>query len=124
MVGLTIALLLLVPAAALSSSPAPAALQTLETPPVLNVPVYALSTLDAATGDATMNILTYAAPVGIRPARRWCISLYRPTRSHTNFAARRTGVLQLLREVSPLSLVVVESAIRAGGCSEATIASM
>lgn len=43
-----------------------------------------------------MNLLTYASPVGIRPYRLWAISLYRDTRSHANFAARRTGVLQQL----------------------------
>jgi hypothetical protein len=43
-----------------------------------------------------MNLLTYASPVGIRPYRLWAISLYRDTRTHANFAARRTGVLQQL----------------------------
>jgi len=45
-----------------------------------------------------MNILTYASPVGIRPERLWCISLYRKTKSHENFMARRSGILQVLTE--------------------------
>jgi len=88
-----IALLLctLTGAAALSVSRAP-----LEAP-LLSSPVYSLATLNG--DDSTnMNICTYATPVGIRPQRRWTLSLYRGTRSHANFAARRRGVLQLLRE--------------------------
>ena len=102
-------------------------------PPLLDVPVFSLSTLgdrddespsSAATvanvagtsaiggGDgnsdsgvnsgsssrrSTMNILTYASPVSIKPHRMWCVSLYRGTMSHENFARERRGVLQLLR---------------------------
>ena len=43
-----------------------------------------------------MNLLTYASPVGIRPHRLWAISLFRKTRTHANFARRKTGVLQQL----------------------------
>ena len=46
---------------------------------------------------STMNILTYASPVSIKPRRMWCIGLYRGTMSHENFARERRGVLQLLR---------------------------
>ena len=85
------ALCTLAGAAALSVSRAP-----LEAP-LLSSPVYSLATLNG--DDSTnMNICTYATPVGIRPQRRWTLSLYRGTRSHANFAARRRGVLQLLRE--------------------------
>jgi flavin reductase (DIM6/NTAB) family NADH-FMN oxidoreductase RutF/DnaJ-domain-containing protein 1 len=85
------ALCALAGAAALSVSRAP-----LEAP-LLSSPVYSLATLNG--DDSTnMNICTYATPVGIRPQRRWTLSLYRGTRSHANFAARRRGVLQLLRE--------------------------
>ena len=85
------ALCTLTGAAALSVSRAP-----LEAP-LLSSPVYSLATLNG--DDSTnMNICTYATPVGIRPQRRWTLSLYRGTRSHANFAARRRGVLQLLRE--------------------------
>ena len=65
--------------------------------PLLDAPVYSLATLNG-DGSSNMNIVTYASPVGIRPERRWTLSLYRGTRSHANFAARRRGVLQLLRE--------------------------
>jgi hypothetical protein len=44
-----------------------------------------------------MNIITYVTPVGIRPTRRWVMSLYKTTQSYQNFAASGAGVLQLLR---------------------------
>jgi flavin reductase (DIM6/NTAB) family NADH-FMN oxidoreductase RutF len=69
----------------------------LEMPPILSVPVFSLATI-AADGSTNMNLLTYAAPVGIRPVRRWAISLYRQTESRANFMARRAGVLQLLSD--------------------------
>ena len=72
-------------------------LRETEAPPVLNVPVYSLATL-GEDGETNMNILTYTSPVGIRPARLWCISLYRKTKSHENFMARKSGTLQLLME--------------------------
>ena len=73
------------------------ALHTLDRPPVLNVPVYSLATIDSS-GSTNMNILTYATPVGIRPERLWSISLFRGTRTHANFASCRAGVLQQLTE--------------------------
>ena len=76
--------------------------ETIETPPVLTVPVYALATVDEA-GETNMNIVTYATPVGIRPQRKWSISLFRKTQSADNFLRARTGVLQLLcKEHAPL----------------------
>ncbi|KAJ8604823.1 hypothetical protein CTAYLR_001025 [Chrysophaeum taylorii] len=73
-----------------------AAATTAALAPLLDSPVYSLSTIDAS-GAANMNLVTYASPVGIRPERIWAVSLYRGTRSHENFAARRRGVLQVLR---------------------------
>ena len=70
-------------------------------PPLLDVPVYSLSTLgesNGCAGKSTMNILTYATPVGIQPNRIWCISLYKGTLSYENFIRERRGVLQLLRQ--------------------------
>ena len=70
--------------------------------PLLDGPVYSLATLDEA-GDTNMNVVTYATPVGIRPERRWALSLFKSTASRANFARRRRGVLQLLRpEHAPL----------------------
>jgi len=65
-------------------------------PPTLSAPVFSLATIND-DGSTNMNILTYAVPVGIRPSRKWIISLYQGTLSHENFAKRRKGVLQLLR---------------------------
>ena len=76
------------------------------TPPLLDVPVFSLSTLGGASKSSdndhakstssTMNILTYASPVSITPHRMWSISLYKGTLSHENFAREKRGILQLL----------------------------
>ena len=73
-------------------------------PPLLDVPVYSLSTLGSSdngngtttNNKSTMNILTYATPVSIKPYRMWSISLYKGTLSHENFTRNRRGILQLL----------------------------
>jgi hypothetical protein len=87
-------------------------LETLEAPPVMDLPVYSLSTV-GKDGRTNMNILTYASAVGIRPHRKWALSLYRRTKTHENFlppsrcvedgaseileCGGGIGVLQLLR---------------------------
>ena len=65
-------------------------------PPTLSAPVFSLATLND-DGSTNMNIITYVVPVGIRPTRKWIISLWQGTLSHSNFSKRRRGVLQLLR---------------------------
>ena len=79
------------------------AFHTTSTPPLLDVPVYSLSTLGSSDNDgsttnnkSTMNILTYATPISIKPYRMWSISLYKGTLSHENFTRDRRGILQLL----------------------------
>lgn len=62
--------------------------------PLIDVPTFSLST---AGDSSTMNILTYASPVAIKPHRMWSISLYKGTLSHENFAKEKRGMLQLLR---------------------------
>ncbi|GLI62204.1 hypothetical protein VaNZ11_004774 [Volvox africanus] len=61
-------------------------------------PVYSLATqgTDAPTGP-TLNLLTYACPVAIKPDRCFAIGLYLGTVSHDNMKAHRRGVLQVLR---------------------------
>eukprot|EP00635_Sarcinochrysidales_sp_CCMP3193_P000751 CAMPEP_0118908596 /NCGR_PEP_ID=MMETSP1166-20130328/11539_1 /TAXON_ID=1104430 /ORGANISM="Chrysoreinhardia sp, Strain CCMP3193" /LENGTH=526 /DNA_ID=CAMNT_0006847993 /DNA_START=1 /DNA_END=1581 /DNA_ORIENTATION=- len=67
---------------------------------VLDSPVYSLSTAkkqgqgDGSKTMGTMNIVTYASPVGIRPERLWAVSLSKATLSYEAFEKR--GVLQLL----------------------------
>ena len=81
----------------LSAAPASAALLSpVESPPVLNSPVFSLATLNP-DGSTNMNILTYATPAGVKP-RLWAISLFRKTRTHANFVSERSGILQLLSE--------------------------
>jgi len=76
-------------------------------PPLLDVPVYSLSTLGTSSDNddndstttsnkSTMNILTYATPVSVKPYRMWSISLYKGTLSHENFKRNHKGILQLL----------------------------
>lgn len=72
------------------------ALHPTSTPPLIDVPVYSLSTRGGGGERDTMNVLTYATPVAARPARMWCVSLFRGTASHANFARERRGILQLL----------------------------
>ena len=71
------------------------ALTALDAPLPLNSPVFSVATCDA-TGATNMNILTFASPVGVRPERRWAISLWRKTRTHALWSAQRSGVLQQL----------------------------
>ncbi len=65
-------------------------------PPTLSAPVFSLATLND-DGSTNMNIITYVVPVGIRPTRKWVLSLWQGTVSHSNFRNQRRGVLQLLR---------------------------
>ncbi|KAL7527314.1 hypothetical protein ACHAXR_005699 [Thalassiosira sp. AJA248-18] len=69
------------------------------TPPLLDVPVFSLSTCgdESPNSKSTMNILTYASPISIKPHRMWSISLYKGTMSHENFSREKKGVLQMLR---------------------------
>ena len=79
--------------AALTSDSSSSLQPTLD-PPLLNVPTYSLATCDGQkTG---MNILTYAAPVSIRPDRIWSLGLYKGTWTHEQFQKTGTGILQLL----------------------------
>ncbi len=78
------------------------AYQATTIPPLIDVPTFSLSTAsggddEASAGSTTMNILTYASPVAIKPHRMWSISLYKGTLSHENFAKEKRGILQLLR---------------------------
>ncbi|KAK1743739.1 hypothetical protein QTG54_005336 [Skeletonema marinoi] len=77
------------------------AYQATTIPPLIDVPTFSLSTSsggdDASSSSSTMNILTYASPVAIKPHRMWSISLYKGTLSHENFIKEKRGILQLLR---------------------------
>ena len=76
------------------------AYQATSIPPLIDVPTFSLSTSGdnaSSSSSSTMNILTYASPVSIKPHRMWSISLYKGTLSHENFTKQRRGILQLLR---------------------------
>lgn len=71
------------------------ALQPTTTPPLLDVPTYALATLNK-DGSTNMNIMTYATPVSTGPSRVWTLGIYRETLSEENLRRNPTAVLQLL----------------------------
>jgi flavin reductase (DIM6/NTAB) family NADH-FMN oxidoreductase RutF len=71
------------------------ALQPTSKPPLLDVPIYALATLNK-DGSTNMNILTYATPVSAHPCRVWSLGVYRETLSEENLLRKPVGVLQLL----------------------------
>ena len=79
------------------------ALLPTEAPPLLNSPVYSLATLNA-DGTTNMQILTLRDAGSASRASAVGHFSYEPTLTHANFVKRRSGVLQLLRDVhAPLS---------------------
>ena len=74
--------------------------------PKYNVPVYSLCTVDTE-GNTNMNVITYAAAVGIRPTSTWTISLYKTTKSYQNFMANGFALLQLLDEEHHAGIVPI-----------------
>jgi flavin reductase (DIM6/NTAB) family NADH-FMN oxidoreductase RutF len=75
----------------------PTKIQPTTTPPLLDVPVYSLATLNQ-DGSTNMNILTYATPVSIIPKRVWSLGLFKETLSEENLRRSGVCVLQLLNE--------------------------
>ena len=71
------------------------AFHSTEVPPLLDVPVWSMVTLNE-DGSTNANILTYATPVSIRPNRLWTLGLFKQTKSYENFCRERKCILQLL----------------------------
>jgi len=91
-----------------------------DVPPLVDMPVWSMSTLNDDGGDCdgngdgeenenntnakthlsskttNMNVLTYATPVSIRPNRLYALGLYKETKSRDNFLREKTCILQLL----------------------------
>lgn len=73
-------------------------------PPLVDVPVWSMATLNDDVGQGgekskattNMNLLTYATPVSIRPNRLYALGLFKATQSRDNFLREKTCVLQLL----------------------------
>jgi hypothetical protein len=57
--------------------------------------VYSLSSRGADGGTPTLNIVTYASPIAIKPARKYAVGLYAGTLSWQNVRATGRGVLQV-----------------------------
>lgn len=71
-----------------------------DVPPLFDVPVWSLATLNADGETTNLNLLTYASPVSIRPDRQYALGLFKQTLTYENLA-RGDGqlfVLQLLTE--------------------------
>jgi len=93
-------------AEAFSAEPsAKTAIVATDVPPLLDVPVWSMATLNDDTNDnekpaagatTNMNLLTYATPVSIRPNRLYALGLYKETKSRENFLREKTCILQLL----------------------------
>lgn len=81
------------------------ALQPTLAPPLLDVPIYSLATLNK-DGSTNMNIMTYATPVSVQPSRVWSLGVYRETLTEENLLRKPTGVLQLLTN-DHMSLVAI-----------------
>lgn len=60
----------------------------------LSLPVYSLATVGPGGASPTMNLVTYAAPISLKP-RHYALGLYLNTLSWENMLATRTGVLQV-----------------------------
>lgn len=68
-----------------------------EIPPLVDVPVWSMATLnDDADQTTNMNLLTYATPVSIRPTRLYALGLFKATKSRDNFLREKSCILQLL----------------------------
>ena len=82
-------------AAAAAAGGAPASPDPSSLPPYyqLSLPVYSLATAAPDGGRPTMNLVTYAAPISLKP-RHYALGLYLDTLSWQNMLATRTGVLQ------------------------------
>eukprot|EP00775_Hariotina_reticulata_P003376 gene3375-3651_t len=66
-----------------------------ETPPyaLLSTPVYSLVSADTS-GRTTMNMITYASPIALRPQRKYALGLYIQSLSYQNVKDTGRGVLQ------------------------------
>ena len=71
------------------------AFHSTEVPPLVDVPVWSMATLNE-DGSTNANILTYATPVSIRPHRLYSLGLFKQTKSYENFCRERKCILQLL----------------------------
>jgi len=71
------------------------AFHSTEVPPLVDVPVWSVASLNE-DGSTNANIVTYATPVSIRPERLYSLGLFKQTKTYENFCRERKCVLQLL----------------------------
>eukprot|EP00882_Tetradesmus_deserticola_P033956 GHRQ01038838.1.p1 GENE.GHRQ01038838.1~~GHRQ01038838.1.p1 ORF type:complete len:164 (+),score=51.69 GHRQ01038838.1:697-1188(+) len=63
---------------------------------MLSTPVYSLSSANSA-GKTTMNMITYASPIALRPQRKYALGLYVQSMSYQNVKETGRAVLQILQ---------------------------
>ncbi len=88
-----------------STSSNPAGIPDPDAPPftLLSTPVYSLSTRGADGGAQTLNIITYASPIALRPQRKYALGLYIESLTWQNVRETGRAVLQILQQChSPL----------------------
>ncbi|KAF8066304.1 BZW1 [Scenedesmus sp. PABB004] len=74
-----------------------------ETPPyaLLSTPVYSLASRGAAPGSrATLNMITYASPIALRPRRKFALGLYVQSLTYANVKETGRAVLQILPQTA------------------------
>jgi len=71
-------------------------IESTDSPPLVDVPVWSMATMNDDGTTTNMNLLTYATPVSIRPTRLYALGLYKGTLSRDNFLRDKTCILQLL----------------------------
>lgn len=67
-----------------------------ELPPyaLLSTPVYSLSS-EGSEGRNTMNMITYASPIALRPQRKYALGLYVQSLTYQNMKETGRAVLQV-----------------------------
>jgi hypothetical protein len=83
-------------------------------------PVYSLATDGVGpSGRGSLNLVTYASPVAIKPDRCFAVGLYLGTLTHANMKAHRRGVLQVCTPVCALRFGPRASALEPPGVQAA-----
>lgn len=68
----------------------------------LSTPVYSLSSAAADGSSHTLNVITYASPIALRPVRKYALGLYIETLTYANVKATGRCVLQVRRVLHTL----------------------
>lgn len=84
---------------------------------MLSTPVYSLVT-QGSSGRQTMNMITYASPIALRPTRKYALGLYVQSLTYQNMKETGRGVLQVRAEGAAAAGVGVHAEALAGACAK------